>query len=167
MISIRSLHRYARVKGYEYKPTLMLPSLNTPPSAALPHCDIQLHATKGDQGIHVRLLSCRLLCSLRLKALAQNWHLYRFSLLPVPASAAPLALRPALGDCGMMGCCAPVGGASAPATADMMLELADGGLPLMDGRQHERGDGVSVSRSSVWGFCRRRAFARGTWAAAL
>lgn len=63
-------------------------------------------------GIYIRDLSCRDLCSLLEKALAQNWHLYRFSLL-CPDSGLE-ALRPAAGE-GV----GNEGPASMPATADI------------------------------------------------
>ena len=38
-----------------------------------------LHRLRGKVGRHLRDLSCLLLCSLRLNARAQNWHLYFLS----------------------------------------------------------------------------------------
>ena len=65
-------------------------------------------------GDYSRLLSCRDLCSDRLKARLQNWHLYLFSF----SFSGPLveALRLVEGDPDATG----AGCASAPATADML-----------------------------------------------
>lgn len=63
---------------------------------------------------HLRLLSCLDLCSERLKARLQNWHLYFFSF----SFSGPVveALRLAVGDPDATG----AGCISAPATADIL-----------------------------------------------